>query len=176
VDISAPGVEILSASAGAGDNRLAVAFPDLADNENYQSAVAALDDLEGAMAEGQEQLLVHNQLAKAAQGVAQGLDLEAQAPSAEVLDEAAAGFAALRGYLTGLAEAQPAVAEMEGYTAALDALDRLEATLAEIQDALLVSTQLDLLAQWLFIAYCPPQTLQAVVTLQIDGGVGESFL
>ncbi len=128
---------------------LAAAFPDLADDANYRAAVAALDDLEGAMAEGQERLLVHNQLAEAAQGVAQGLDLEAQAPSAEALDEAAAGFAALRGYLTGLAEAQPTVSEMEGYTAALDALDRLEATLAEIQDALLVSTQLDLLAQGL---------------------------
>ncbi len=144
---------------------LGAAFPDLAGEAHYQAAVAALDSLEQAMEEGQARLLVRNQLAEAAQGVAEGLTLDEQAASAEALDEAAAGFTALRDYLTGLAAAQPAVAGMEGYPAALDALDRLDTTLAQVRETLLVSTQLDLLAEGLHQAAAMLQDPAALETL-----------
>ncbi|MGD8624221.1 MAG: MMPL family transporter [Anaerolineae bacterium] len=125
---------------------LAVAFPDLAGNANYQAAVSSLGSLEKAIEAGQERMLVSNQLTEAAAGLSSGDITTSGAPSAAMLDEAAAGFSALRAYLAGLAQAQPAVTELDGYDEALAALDRLDASVAEIQEALLVSTQLDLLA------------------------------
>jgi transport protein len=127
---------------------LAAAFPDLSANTNYLAAVSSLDSLEQAIDEGQARLLVSSQLAEAAAGLSSELGAgQETAASPEALDGASAQFAALRGYLTGLASAQPAVAGLDGYDAALAALDRIDASLAEIQEALRVSTQLDLLAE-----------------------------
>ncbi len=129
---------------------LAAAFPDLSGNAHYQGAAASLDSLEKALEDSQDRMRVSSQLAEVAAGLTSGLSLGdstvAGAASAAALDQAVAGFSALRGYLTGLAEAHPAVIELEGYDAAVAALDRLDASVADIQGALRVSTQLDLLA------------------------------
>ncbi len=126
---------------------LAAAFPDLAGNANYQAAVSSLDSLEQAIETSRGRLLVSNQLAEAVDKLAGGLEEgQAGAFSAAALDDVSARFTALRDYLTGLARAQPAIAELDGYQEALAALDRVEAGVAEIQKALLVSTQLDLLS------------------------------
>lgn len=131
-------------------NELAVAFPDLATNTEHQAALAALNDLVAAIQTGQQRLLVSAQLAEAAGGLADAFNAPETAVNVTdraTLDEATARFSTLRLYLSSMAEAHPALAEMDGYDDALAALGRVETTLANITDALLVSTQLDALAQ-----------------------------
>lgn len=127
---------------------LAAAFPDLAGNADYQAAQASLASLEQAIADAQQQLLVSHQLATAAAGLSGALDRNTQVdtPSVDALHEATAQFDILRIYLTSLAEAHPAVAGLDGYNDAFSAMDRIAESVAEIEQALLVSTQLDLLA------------------------------
>jgi len=130
-------------------DELATAFPDLADNVDYQAVQEALEGLEEAIEDGRQRLLVSNQLAEAAAGISGGLEQQGLSGAAamETLVGATAQFSTLRAYLAGLAEAHPALANLDGYDDALAALDDLEATMDEISAALLVSTQLDLLAE-----------------------------
>ncbi|MGD8397504.1 MAG: MMPL family transporter, partial [Anaerolineae bacterium] len=127
---------------------LAVAFPELVDHPDYQAALAALDGLETALAEGQQRLLVSNQLDEAAAGISGAL-AGAGTDSGDLsqMQDARAQFDTLRAYLVGLADAHPTVATLDGYDDALATLDQLDTTLNEIDRALLVSTQLDLVAQ-----------------------------
>jgi uncharacterized membrane protein YdfJ with MMPL/SSD domain len=132
---------------------LAAAFPDLVGDTNYQDAQASLQSLEQAIEEGQQRLLVSNQLAEAAAGISSGLAGALDggegmgAEAVDALAEMTAQFSVLRDYLAGMAEAHPALAGLGGYQDALGAIAGLEATAAEIKETLLVSTQLDLLAQ-----------------------------
>ncbi|MCC7352144.1 MAG: MMPL family transporter [Anaerolineae bacterium] len=126
------------------------ASPDLlvGSGPEYQSVRKGLDRLEEDVKAMQQRLLVGNQLAEAAIGIA---DARAQLSQADLsavgkLSEMAREMAALRTYLTGLAQAHPAVAKMDGYPDALAALDRIDATTKGITDSLLVSTQLEKVA------------------------------
>jgi uncharacterized membrane protein YdfJ with MMPL/SSD domain len=126
---------------------LGAAFPDLAGNANYQAAQDSLETLKRAIVDGQKRLLVSNQLAEAANAIVSGLEEQTlDLGSVEDLEEGLEGFLAMGGYLTGLAEAYPAIAEMDGYDDALAALDSIERTAFEIKEALRVSTQLGFLA------------------------------
>ena len=127
---------------------LGTAFPEVAAGANYQAAWAALEDLQGSIEEGLAQLGVGNQLALVASGLSGALD-EAQSGTAgiESLDEMQTQFATLRDYLVGMAEAHPTLAGLDGYEDAMLALDSIETTVDDLQKSLLVSTQLDLLAE-----------------------------
>jgi len=148
------GTDVEEAMAGFDTLRtyldeLAAAFPDLSTDANYQASREALDNLEKAIEAGQQRLLVSTQLAEAAGGLAGAIGQENQvAPAAvDALGEMTAQFSTLRTYLTGMAGTYPAIADMDGYDDALAAMNSLETTVTEITNTLLVSTQLDLLAE-----------------------------
>ncbi len=132
-------------------DELASAFPAVATDADYRAAREALNRLEEDIKAGRQWLLVSNQLAEIAKGMADARAQVGQANPAAVekLGEMAAQMASLRAYLTGLAQAQPAVAGMDGYRDALAALDRIETTTKSVADSLLVSTQLDKVAEGL---------------------------
>lgn len=140
-------------------DELAAAFPDIAGNANHRVALESLAGLKQGLEDGQQQLLVSNQLTLAA-GMA-GAALEApagsQADSVQALGEAATQFDALRSYVVGLGQAHPPIAGMEGYDQTLAALDALDTTLAGVEESLLVSRQLDLVVDGLGQVAAPLQ-------------------
>ncbi|MBN1657263.1 MAG: MMPL family transporter [Anaerolineae bacterium] len=145
LDETADGLDLLRAYL----NDLAATFPDLEAEANYRAAQGALDSLGEALEEGKRMLLVSSQLDEMTAGLSSATirPAEESATTPAALDEAREQFELLRTYLSGLAADQPAAAGLDGYDEALTALDRLDATLDEVNRTLLVSTQLDLLAQ-----------------------------
>jgi len=146
-------LDVAEASAGfetlrAYMDQLAERFPDLVNNADYLAAQDAIAGLEEAIKEGQEQLRVSYQLDQVTAGFGDA-DLQmamAEVEDAKKLDETVHQMSLLRGYLIGLAEAYPVIADMDGYRYALDAMNQLEDGVGNINEMLLVSSQLDLLA------------------------------
>ncbi|MBN1483339.1 MAG: MMPL family transporter [Chloroflexia bacterium] len=153
VGVVEPSAMDLPTAAGSLDaldaylSDLARAFPELADNADHASAVAALQALQQGLAQGQ-QLLVSNQLQQAAAGISEARAQLAQADGAALADlgETAGQLGQLNAYLLGLVEAHPQVAELEGYEASRAALEGLETAAAELEQLHLLPRQLSLIA------------------------------
>lgn len=130
-------------------DELAAAFPDLAADADYRAARDALARLEESVRTGRQRLLVSNQLAEAAAGIADAREQLRQADLAAMgkADQTAMQPSALRAYLQGLAQTHPAVTDLDGYQDALSALDRLDAAWQSLAAATRVSNQLERLAK-----------------------------
>ncbi len=128
---------------------LGTAFPELADDADHRAAVAALADLRTALEEGRQRLLVHVQVEEAAAGVSTARTMLPRMGngSPDALGLLVERLAPLRSYLAGLGKAHPAIAEMPAYGQALAALDRLEATAADLARLGLLQVQLETVAE-----------------------------
>jgi len=143
---------------------LSAAYQDMAGRDEFQAVLHALDRLEGDLEANRSLLLVSRQLDMAARGIAEARSRLARVDPAAVgqVGEAAAQLATLKSYLIGLATAYPAIVMLDGYPDALAAVSRLEASLTLMQNLVLVSGQLDMLAlalSGMAKALCDPATL-----------------
>jgi uncharacterized membrane protein YdfJ with MMPL/SSD domain len=132
-------------------DELSTSFPDLTGNADLQAARESVNRLGETIASTEQLLVVSNQLESVAKLTADAHSQLGQASSLSVdqLDATVAQITALRAYLVSLTGSHAAISTLDGYEEALAALDDIDATLASIAEMLLVSTQLELLAETL---------------------------
>ncbi len=121
---------------------LSTAMPAVAQDKRYQATVDALNQLEQDLKKVHGQLLISRQLAAAAQKLQAG-GTSSTATGTAGLVTMHDQFAALRTYLTDLTVAYPDLTSLNGYGQATAALDNIDATIKQISQSLLVSTQLE---------------------------------
>jgi RND superfamily putative drug exporter len=122
---------------------LGEAFPEMASNTDYQTVVNTLGRLESNSQIILYQLPVSSQLSMIDGNLSQALSQSAASSQAS---GGAEQLTFLRDYLTGLGQALPAVAQMDGYAEALAAANELEGKIAALSQMMLLPNQLGLIA------------------------------
>jgi RND superfamily putative drug exporter len=122
---------------------LAKAFPELTTNPDYQVVLNTLGQLENSSQVILYQLPVSSQLAMIGGNLTQSASQMGSSQTSAAADQATF----LRDYLTGLAQALPAVTQMDGYGEALAAANELVAQMAQLSQLTLLPNQLGMIAQ-----------------------------
>jgi RND superfamily putative drug exporter len=142
----------LTSSMGAGSlgsimtylADLGEAFPDVTANPDYQAVVQTLGQLQNNFQTILYQLPVSSQLRLIGGNLTQALNANS---STNPWNTETGQVTMLRDYLTGLAQALPAVTQMDGYADALAAANELEGKMAELSQLMLLPNQLGMIAQ-----------------------------
>ena len=128
-------------------------FPEIATSADYQTVVNTLGKLQTNSQVILYQLPVSSQLAMIGGNLTQALRTPteggltvAQSGGSSQATAGAEQLTFLRDYLTGLGQALPAVAQMDGYADALAAANELEAKMGELSQMMLLPNQLGMIA------------------------------
>jgi RND superfamily putative drug exporter len=122
---------------------LGKAFPDLASNTDYQTALSTASKLQANPLVTLFQMPVNSQLALIRGSLSQAL---VQASGSDQASSNAEEITFLKEYLVGLGQALPAVAQMDGYADAVAATNDLESKIAELSQLTLLPNQLGMIA------------------------------
>jgi uncharacterized membrane protein YdfJ with MMPL/SSD domain len=122
---------------------LGKAFPELSSNADYQTVVKTMSTLQSNSTAILYQLPVSSQLTMISANLLQALT---QTGSNNQAGASVEQVTFLREYLTGLGQALPAVAQMDGYADALAAATELEGKAAELSQLTLLPNQLGMIA------------------------------
>ncbi|GAB4506486.1 MAG: MMPL family transporter [Anaerolineales bacterium] len=139
----------LVAAMNAYLQQLAETYPDVKAQPAYTDAVASAKALQNQLARLEQKMRVTGQLETIAEQVgmlATGLRSPMLTAAPESLAQYASMLQTLKQYLAGLGDAYPFVKGEASYAKALAALDEISAAWAQAQRGLLVSGQLDIIA------------------------------